>query len=402
MTTLIPDIALPRALIRDAAQFRGHVHRDCVTGDLVLRRGRVVGMRPGQAALGTCRLIFPALTEPHCHLDKCHSVGRLEQRGGDLSAAIQAQHRDKANWSADDIRARALRGLAEANAAGVATLRSHVDWGRDAAPPLAWHVLLELAQAAPLTMQLSPLTGINQMADPDFAETVARAVPKGHAIGAMLLGHPHMRAGLRSLFAAAARHDLAVDFHVDEALDPDMNGLEAIADLALETGFGGPILCGHAVSLATRPPKDFTRIADKLARAGIAVVALPATNLYLQGRAPHVPAARGLTPLRALSAAGVRVVVGTDNVRDAFCPVGRHDPLRALELAVLSAQLDPPLGRWLCAITTDARAALGMNPGPIDGAQLHDLRVAQGHDPAALIGGAPHRPATDLLEELPR
>jgi diadenosine tetraphosphatase ApaH/serine/threonine PP2A family protein phosphatase len=55
---------------------------------------------------------------------------------------------------------------------------------------------------------------------------------------------------------------------VDEGLDPALDGLELIADVAEEMRFEGPVLCGHACSLASRGPDDVARIADKLAPEG--------------------------------------------------------------------------------------------------------------------------------------
>ena len=62
---------------------------------------------------------------------------------------------------------------------------------------------------------------------------------------------------------------------------------------------------------------------------------------------------------RELAEAGIRVAIGTDNVGDAFCPLGRHDPLNSLATAVLGAHLDPPYSHWLRSITVDAATALG-------------------------------------------
>ena len=106
-------------------------------------------------------------------------------------------------------------------------------------------------------------------------------------------------------------------------------------------------------------PDDFDRVAEKLVLAGIFVAALPTTNLYLQGRTEGTPDRRGLTRVRELTDAGVQVVVGSDNVADAFCPLGQHDPMAALKLAVLTGHLDPPFDRWLPLITTNAARALG-------------------------------------------
>ncbi|SEO59262.1 cytosine deaminase [Salinihabitans flavidus] len=390
MTATLRDIRLPLALLGAQHGFDGVEAQGCLRGDALFREGRLVGMTRAAPTPQGGRILLPRLVEVHCHLDKCHTAGRLDAAGGDLAHAIERTRRDKDNWTGADLRARALTGLEEARAAGCALIRSHVDWGDTAAPPLAWHVLQEVAAELPdMTLQLSALTGVDKMADPGFAAAVAGNIPQGQSLGCFVLDHANVDAGLRNVFAQAAARGLALDFHVDEGLSPDLNGLERIADVALGTGHEGPVLCGHACSLIHRGGAEFARIADKLAGAGIAVALLPMTNLYLQGRGTGTPTARGITKAQELVAAGVRVTIGTDNVRDAFCPVGRHDPMRALELAVLAAHLDPPFGRWLPAVTTDAARALGHAPIPLSGARVDDLLLTEARDLAALIAGAP-------------
>lgn len=379
------DILVPKALLRAPESFGGVPVGDCLRGTPVVHNGRLIALGPSSRTLRG--VVLPPLAEAHCHLDKCHTAPRLGAVGGDLAQAIAAQMADKVNWTEDDLRIRAHRGLAEAEAAGCGALRSHVDWGEKAAAPRAWRVLTELAKDSAMRVQCAALIGIDQLADPAFAEDVARQLARdGGVLGGFVLGHGKIAAGLANCFAMADHYGLALDFHVDEGLG-DFNGLEMIADAALATGFQGPILCGHAVSLMERRPEDITRIAGKLAQAGIAVCALPTTNLYLQGRTEGTPDRRGITRLRELAAAGVRIVIGSDNVGDAFCPTGAHDPMQALHLACLTAHLDPPLGRWLATITTDARRAMGLAAGYIDDLALADLRLCAVQTPADLIAG---------------
>ena len=389
------NILVPQSLIAAPAAFGGMPQGDCLHGTPVVREGRLMGLAAPEGA--ATHIVLPRLTEPHCHLDKCHTIARLGQVGGDLRHAIARQYEDKANWTEDDLRARASRGLAEARSNGCHLIRSHVDWGDGPAPPLSWSVLTTLAEDAP-GLQLAALIGLNQWADADFATKAAAAVARtGGVLGAFVLDHDRMQDGLTQIFAAARRHDLMLDFHVDEGLG-DFNGLEAIADMALATGFDRPILCGHAVSLMDRSPHDFARIAGKCARAGITVCTLPVTNLYLQGRVDGTPDRRGITRLSELRAAGVPVVVGSDNVADAFCPLGAHDPRAALALACMTAHLDPPLGDWLSAITTDAAMALGHPAGHVDGAVLADLLTCEVTHTANLISGRTAlRPARETL-----
>lgn len=384
-------ILVPKALVADPARFGGTSQGDCLRGRAVIQDGRLVALAPedGQAT----RMIIPRLTEAHCHLDKCHTVARLGYVGGDLAHAIAQQRADKVHWTADDLRTRAMHGLGQAQANGCKSIRSHVDWGDKATPPLSWSVLNECAEDSQ-DLQLAALCGIAQWADATFAATVGPILSRtGAAAGAFVLGQDTMQTGLANIFDTAIRHSLPLDFHVDEGLG-NLNGLEAIADMAIAARFSGPILCGHAVSLMERETDDVTRIADKCARAGITVCALPLTNLYLQGRTQGTPDRRGITRLRELRAAGVKVIVGSDNVADAFCPIGAHDPRAALALACLTAHLDPPLGDWLTAITTDAAQAIGRTPVMVDGARLDALLICDAAHTSDLVSArTPLRPA---------
>lgn len=389
------DVLVPLAFLANPDTFGGAPAGDCKRGVPFIKDGKLAGLAPPTG--GDVCMVIPPLTEAHCHLDKCHTIQRIGQVGGDLAHAIAQQRADKDNWDEDDLRDRALQGLGEAQENGCRAIRSHVDWTDTAAPPMSWSVLQECAEDHP-GLQLAALCGIGQWADAEFADKVGDLLAlTGSVAGAFVLGHSTIQAGLDNIFAAATRHGLMLDFHVDEGLGA-FNGLEMIADTALATGFEGPILCGHAVSLMDRSPRDFARIADKCAGAGITICTLPITNLYLQGRKDGTPDRRGITRLRELRAAGVKVTVGSDNVGDAFCPVGAHDPRAALALACVSAHLDPPLGDWLTTITTDAATALGYDPIHVDGADLSDLLTCDADHTATLVSGrAPLRAATETL-----
>jgi len=140
-----------------------------------------------------------------------------------------------------------------------------------------------------------------------------------------------------------------------------------------------------------------TRLVDTVARSGISIVALPATNLYLQGRGEGTPQRRGITRVRELREAGVTVAFGSDNVADAFCPVGRLDPMQALSLAVVTAHLDPPFGPWLASVTSRARRAIGLDPQPIDRARTADFLIAEASHTADVVRGASRLPLEEYL-----
>ena len=408
---LLRNARVPRALVADPAAFGGRSERDCLCGDLLIEDGAVrrllppgdpVGAHPDSDLAG--RVVLPPLVEPHCHLDKCHTVSRLQVAGDGLYRAMENQHSDRPHWTREDLRARAGRGLAELASSGCGSVRTHIDWDREHIPqgktPLAWEVIGELAaeSAARMTVQRCALLSLEHFDDQDYGSGVARLLGASEGVlGVFVLGQARMAARLRRVIELAERYTLALDFHVDESLEHGTEGLDAIVRAVTETGFEGPVLCGHACALMNLEGEALERLIERVARSGVSVVALPGTNLYLQGRGEGTPQRRGITRVRELHEAGVTVAFGSDNVADAFCPVGRLDPMHALALAVLTAHLDPPFGPWLAAVTTKARQAIGLAAQPVDRARGADLLIAEATHTAELVRGAPRARLEEYL-----
>ena len=143
------------------------------------------------------------------------------------------------------------------------------------------------------------------------APTSSAAAPTGAAMAHVL-----------DVAAAAGR---PVDLHMDETLDPGVLHLAALAALVIDTGFPHGVTASHCCSLGMQPPEVQADVSDAVAAAGIAVVTLPQTNLYLQARGWTTAPPRGLTAVHPLLAAGVTVAAGADNLQDPFNLVGRGD-----------------------------------------------------------------------------
>lgn len=401
---LLRDARVPRALVEAPAEFGGRIEHDCLRGDLLIEDGcvrRLLTPGPGVSVNGHAkldlggRIVLPRLVEAHCHLDKCHTVSRLGPVGGDLHRAIEKQQSDRSQWTHDDLRERAARGLAELRSSGCGSVRTHINWDAEHAPegrtPLAWDVVGELAAetSAHMVVQRCALLSLEKFDERSYVSGAARLISaSGGVLGVFVLGQADMAGRLRRVIELAERYALALDFHVDESLEHSPEGLDSIARVVTETGFEGPVLCGHACALMNLEGDLLKRMVETVARSGVSIAALPSTNLYLQGRVEGTPQRRGITRVRELCDAGVRVAFGSDNVADAFCPVGRLDPMHALALAVLTAHLDPPFGPWLVTVTTNARQAIGLEAQPIDRARSTDLLVADACHSADVVRGA--------------
>lgn len=385
-----------------AAPAERHVLRgvrlvDGARRDVTLDGGRVADVGPaGSAGLGGARvhhldgwLVTPSLVEPHTHLDKALTAGRAPNPSGDLDGAIRAWLSLRGTLTADDLRARARTVLARAAAHGVTTLRTHVDTGVglgvDAVGVLA-DLRADLAPALDLQIVAGhglPVTGRDGAAQRALLREALHA--GADAVG----GAPSLDADPAAAFDlladVAERAGVPLDLHVDETLDPRVFVLDHVARRARHLGV--PLTVGHVVSLAAQPAAARRRVAGLLADAGVGVVTLPQSNLYLQGRgAPH-PAPRGLTAVDELLAAGVVVAAGADNVGDPFNPLGRADPLETASLLVAAGHLSPE--EAFEAVTDGARRAVGLPAVAVRAGEPADLLVARATDLTDLVATAP-------------
>ena len=156
------------------------------------------------------------------------------------------------------------------------------------------------------------------------------------------------------------------------------------------TGFAHGATASHCVSLGVHPLEVARATAAEVAAAGVGVVALPQTNLYLQGRGSTVATPRGLTAVRALLDAGATLAAGGDNLRDPFNPMGRADACEAASLLVTSGHLSTREA-WH-AVSAGARRCMGLPvPAAVVGAAADFLAVEAESLDAAVAGAGTAR-----------
>jgi cytosine deaminase len=170
-----------------------------------------------------------------------------------------------------------------------------------------------------------------------------------------------VREGLDVVFGLAERKGWDLDFHVDETADPTARSLGVIAEMALARKFQGRILVGHCCSLTRQDDDEMRRTIDTVARAGISVVSLPMCNMFLQDRhAGSTPRWRGVTALHELRAAGVNVMIASDNTRDPFYAYGDLDMMEVWREGVRILHLDYPVADWAGVVFDAPARAIGV------------------------------------------
>lgn len=361
--------------------------------DIAIEAGKVASVLPaGTPALDQVAvvdldggIVLPRLVDSHVHLDKGHIWPRRRNPTGTFDGALSNVMADReANWSAQDVRTRMDFALRCGFAHGTAAMRTHIDsLGKQIG--ISWPVLAEMRAewAGRIELQASPLFGIQFALDDAHMQAVTAAV-RAHGsgiLGAVTYMIPELDKALDIIFRAAIENGFDLDFHVDETADPQARSLEHIAEAALRHRFTGKILCGHCCSLAVQAPEVEARIIAKVKEAGIAVVSLPMCNMYLQDRAPgRTPRWRGVTSLHELKAAGVPVMIASDNTRDPFYAYGDLDLVEVLREGTRILQLDHADTDWANAIARTPAAIMGVARGVLAAGGPADLILTRARD----------------------
>ena len=371
---LVADLVITNALLADGTITTVHI----VDGAIAAQPA--VGAMTLDAAH---RLVVPAMVEAHAHLDKAFLAETIPNPTGDLMGAIVniEAARDRITEADTEIRAERAARLIAAN--GATAIRTHADL-TDANGLTSINALLRVRDrlAGLVRIEVFALCGWPSIG-PAGAEQRALlrdAVALGiDGIG----GCPHLEddpiAANDNFLTLAAEAGLPLDLHTDETLDPTRFSLEDLADRVRRSGFPHRVAASHCVSLVMQTTAVQQRVAEKLAAAGISVIALPSSNLFLQGRDHPVGTPRALAPVGLLRAAGVNVAAGADNLQDPFNPVGRGDCLETASLMIMAGHVLPVDAYAM--VSRSARLLMGLGNAGTSPGDIADLVIL----PAATV-----------------
>ena len=296
------------------------------------------------------RVGLPGFVEPHLHLEKAFLHRRLPARTGTLEEAIRVTGVLKAQQEREDVLERSRRVLDMAVRNGTTLIRAHPDVdpiqgliGVETAVELRkeYQDLLDLQIVAFPQEGILKAAGVDDLMEQalDMGADVVGGCPYNE------LSWDDTKAHIDKVFDLAARRGLPIDMHVDFADDADDQRFASaryIAEKTIETGYQGRVALGHVTSLGALAPEAAKPVIDLLRRADIHIVTLPATDVYLGGRKDEARPRRGLTPVRALHEAGVNVAYSSNNIRNAFTPFGKADPLQIGNLLAHLVQFGTP------------------------------------------------------------
>ena len=319
-------------------------------------------------------LLLPSAAEPHAHLDKALTADLIANPKGDLLGAIDAWVAFAPTQTPDQVARRAERAVRELLVNGVTAVRTHVNVVTDHLESIEALLAVRDRMGAAIDMQIVALTTMQQCGGPDSYRATLRAAANLDPC-VVIGGCPHLDDDpeLATDISLDVAGDMGrpLDLHTDENLDPSALHLPYLAQRVYDLGFSFGAAASHCVSLGVLDPIRQRDIAEQVAGAGVAVVTLPQTNLFLQGRDFQQSTPRGLTALRPLLDAGATLGAGADNVRDPFNVMGRSDPMETAALLVMAGHLR--VEEAYDAVTHGARTAMGLAPTTVEVGQTADL-----------------------------
>lgn len=355
--------------------------------DIAIQDGKIAAIQatlPGSAAReldAAGGLVTEAYANAHLHLCKVYTLERMDEsalkdyHGADMGKAMtaielaaQVKESYDERWIIENVR----RALNEAVRNGCVHIRAFADV--DSKARLEGVKALIRAREeykGVLNVQVVAFAQDGVVREPGARELMEQAM----ALGADVVGgipwieytDADILEHVRFIFDLAQRHDRDVSMLVDDAGDPGLRSLEAMALETIQRGWQGRSLAHHARAMSLYPTPYFQKVAALLKKANMGVVSDPHTG-PLHAR------------VRELLAEGCLVCLGQDDISDAYYPFGRNN---MLEVAFLAAHL-----LWFTAradietlydmVTTRAAQAMGLRDCTLTpGAPAHLVVLGQ-------------------------
>ncbi len=338
-------------------------------------------------------LVIPGLADAHFHLDKVSLLRRCVPKRGDFKEAMEVTLAAKREFTLPDIQARASRHIEQAIAFGTSFMRSHVEVD-PTIRLLALEALLPLRDryAWGIDIQLAVFAQEGITHDSEIPDLLRQAMAAG---GDVIGSAPYVDASpaenIRTIFDIAEEFDCDVDFHLD-FLDDDKPLLAPVViEETQRRGWQGRVCLGHMTKLAALSPEELQAIAKQLAEAGISVLALPASDLYMMARQDSHNVRRGVAPVHTLAAHGVNVGLATNNVQNLFTPFGDGDLLKICTLLAQVLHLGNVSQHHLCLemATQSAAQAMGIKHYGLTVGHSADLVILGAETVSEAVGSAP-------------
>jgi len=364
--------------------------------DIGVAGGLIAAIGPGLAGAAAeivdCagRLVSPGFVETHIHLDKTCTIDRCACETQRFPhGAMERTSAIKASFTVEDVTSRAQRTLEKCIGHGTMLMRTHVEVdpklglrGFEGVQALVerykWAIDIEIC--------VMPQEGL--LNNPGTDALMVAALRAGARVVGAAPSYDSDPAGqIHRVFELAREFDADIDMHVDSGASAAHLDTRLVCDLADRYGWGGRVACGHLTKLSVMPLPELDEMARRMAGSGVALTVLPATDLYLGGRDRDHRIERSTADANRLHRLGVTCSISSNNILNAFTPLGDGQLLRMANLYANVVQHAMPDDlRETYAMFTSQSAKLMRRAGyGIAIGNPADLVIIDAPDPVAAI-----------------
>ncbi|MFJ4160701.1 amidohydrolase family protein [Microbacterium testaceum] len=295
--------------------------------DIAIEGGRITAITPAAADPigirefdGRGLLALPGLVNAHAHVDKSWWGLPWQSYGGEGSTEGRIRHeREQREALGIPSLERSAFVLRELVRQGTTAIRTHVDV--DNGVGLRGIEAVEEAAAAyggALDVQIVAFPQDGVLRRPGVLELLREAAGRDSVTGIGGLDPASIDrdpAGqIDALTALAADTGVDLDIHLHDAAELGAFQIELLIERTQRLGLGGRVNIAHGFAVSQVDP---ARRRDLLAAMGAADVSMTTV----------APLRLAQLPLAELDAAGVRLGLGTDGIRDLWSPFGTGDTL---------------------------------------------------------------------------
>ncbi|MEN0074433.1 MAG: amidohydrolase family protein [Paracraurococcus sp.] len=364
--------------------------------DIGVRAGRIsavgAGLEGEAGEVVECggRLVSPGFVETHIHLDKTCTIDRCACETARFPhGAMQRVSDIKHTFTVEDVTDRARRTLEKCISHGTTLMRTHAEVdpkvglrGFEGVKALVeryrWAIDIEIC--------VMPQEGM--LNNPGTEALMVAALRDGaRVIGAAPSYDSDPAGQIRRVFELAREFDVDIDMHVDSGSSAEHLDTRLVCELTEQYGWGGRVACGHLTKLSVMPLPELDAMARRMADAGVALTVLPSTDLYLGGRDKDHRIERSVADANRLHRLGVTCSLSSNNILNAFTPMGDGQLIRQANLyanVVQHAMPDDLRDTWAMFTSQSARLMRRGDYG-IAAGNPADLVLVDAPDPVAAI-----------------
>ncbi|WP_367108904.1 amidohydrolase family protein [uncultured Psychrobacter sp.] len=302
--------------------------------------------------------------ESHIHLDKACILDRCSVQEGTLQEAVEETGKAKEGFTEQDVFERASKVIEMAIKKGTVGLRTFVE--TDEKTELRSFEAIKRAQdkyAFAIDIEICAFAQSGLTTKPKTQELLQQALEQGaNLLGGCPYKDDNPDQHIEMIFDLAEKFDVDVDFHLDFDLDPEDSSIPKIHKETIKRGYQGRVSIGHVTKLSAMDKMKRGEMAGLLKQAGITLIVLPATDVYISGSSYESLIPRGMVNANQFAELGINTAISSNNILNAFTPYGDASLVRMANMYANIAQLstDDELTDTFDMITKNAAKLLAV------------------------------------------